>query len=178
MSLERAIEQVFANRLAVLAPVIPTLWNAHTCPVDMLPWLAWAISVGEWDATWPEKFKRDTIADAVPIHSHKGTLGGLRQALTAMGHANAQIIERHASIRYTGSSKFDGTRTYGGPSQWATFSVLLERPVSIRQAALIRKRIASVKRNCCHLTGLDFTSVAIKYNGAIKYDGTYTHGLV
>ncbi|CNJ51511.1 phage tail fibers [Yersinia enterocolitica] len=37
---------------------IRQLWNADTCPLPLLPYLAWAYSVDRWDEKWPEATKR------------------------------------------------------------------------------------------------------------------------
>ena len=175
--LERVLEQSTARIGAVPVSLRP-LWNARTCPVQLLPWLAHALGVDEWDANWPETYKRDVIETTREIRRKKGTPGAIKRALAALGHPNAILVERQASIRHNGQAKRDGTRSRGGSGKWATFSVILTRPVSIAQGELIRRRIASVKRNCCHLTYLDFTSSPNLHNGMIRRDGTYTHGMV
>ncbi|WP_240332504.1 phage tail protein I [Pseudomonas aeruginosa] len=51
------LEQLAAQALADIQRVpIPlrTLWNPSTCPVPLLPYLAWAFSVDRWDSKWPE----------------------------------------------------------------------------------------------------------------------------
>jgi phage tail P2-like protein len=40
-------------RLSVVVD-IEKLWNVATCPVALLPWLAWALSVDEWKDDWSE----------------------------------------------------------------------------------------------------------------------------
>ena len=175
--LERALERATA-RIGAVPFRLRDNWNARTCPVDLLPWLAWAVGVEEWDANWPEALKREVVATAREIRHKKGTPGAIKRALAALGHPNAILFERSGSIRYDGAAKFDGNNTYGGSGEWATFRIVLTRPVSIQQARIIRQRINNVKRACCHLTGLDFTSAAIKYNGSIKYNGTYSYGMV
>ena len=83
-------------------------------------------------------------------------------------YPNAQLIER--------SALKNNAHNIGGA--WATFEVKLTRPVSKKQALLIARRLNSAKRNCCHLMAIDFTSNPIKYNKTIRYDGTYSHGVV
>ncbi|OHP44404.1 phage tail protein I, partial [Pseudomonas aeruginosa] len=61
------------------------LWNPTTCPVALLPYLAWAFSVDRWDSTWPERVKRQVIRDAYLVHSHKGTLSALRRVVEPVG---------------------------------------------------------------------------------------------
>ncbi len=75
-----------------LPVALRTLWNAATCPVDLLPWLAWAWSVDDWDSTWSEAQKRDVIASSIYIHRHKGTKAAVVRATAAMGKP-AQLSE-------------------------------------------------------------------------------------
>ena len=175
--LERALEQATACIGAVPLRLRDN-WNPAICPVELLPWLAWAVGVEEWDAEWPEEVRREVIATARQIRYQKGTPGAIKRALAALGHPNATLFERSGSIQHDGIGKYDGNNTYGGSGEWATFSIILTRPVSIKQAQIIRQRIANVKRACCHLTRLDFSSAAIKYDGTIKYDGSYSHGMI
>lgn len=175
--LERIFEQVTARIGAVPINLRPT-WNAATCPLNVLPWLAGAMGVEEWNSAWPEAYQRDVVATARGIRRKKGTPGAIRRALTALGHPNAELIERSGTFFYDGAADYSGIYRYGDASQWAYFSVKLTRPVSVAQAAIIRQRINSVKRNCCHLEQLDFTSSPILYDGVMAYDGTYTFGMV
>ncbi len=62
------------------------LWNPKTCPLNLLPYLAWAFSVDHWDATWPEETKRDVIAAAYYIHSRKGTISAVRRVVEPLGY--------------------------------------------------------------------------------------------
>lgn len=63
-----------------------TLWSPWTCPVDILPWLAWALSVDEWDAGASEIKKRQLIANSVEHHRAKGTVSALKRALQTLGY--------------------------------------------------------------------------------------------
>lgn len=65
---------------------VRTLWNPATCPEGILPWLAWSLSVDEWDAAWPIDRKRAAIAASVETHRRKGTIGALRRALQSLGY--------------------------------------------------------------------------------------------
>jgi len=80
---ERAISRSVDR--AVPVPV-RTLWNPATCPEGILPWLAWSLSVDEWDASWPVDQKRAAIAASIETHRRKGTIGALRRALQALGY--------------------------------------------------------------------------------------------
>ena len=80
---ERAIASATARVGAVPVPV-RDLWNPQTCPANLLPWLAWALSVDAWNSAWSEQQKRDTIAASVAVHRIKGTVGALQKALGAL----------------------------------------------------------------------------------------------
>lgn len=90
--LERALESD-AARLDEIAVPIDTLWIAETCPVALLPWLAWSQSVDTWNPDWPEAVKRQVIANAFDVHRVKGTLGALRRALEALDLDGVEISE-------------------------------------------------------------------------------------
>lgn len=81
--LERNLEQM-TQRLQQMPSNFEDIWNAELCPIDLLPWLAWAVSVDEWDANWPEAQKRKAISDSVFIHQHKGTRAAVERALSAL----------------------------------------------------------------------------------------------
>ncbi|WP_181952362.1 phage tail protein I [Yersinia canariae] len=63
-----------------------TLWDPQRCPVALLPYLAWALSVDRWDFNWPETTKRHVIASSFFIHQHKGTISALRRAVEPLGY--------------------------------------------------------------------------------------------
>lgn len=64
---------------------IRDVWNPDKCPLKLLPWLAWAFSVDEWDTSWTEQQKRDAIKASYSVHRHKGTIGAVKSALAALG---------------------------------------------------------------------------------------------
>lgn len=91
--LTRALEAVAGDRLAAVdIERLRTLWTPADCPAALLPWLAWALSVDEWDTGWNEATQRAVIAASVEIHRSKGTLGAVRRALAATG-CRTQISE-------------------------------------------------------------------------------------
>ncbi|PCM47840.1 phage tail protein I [Pseudomonas fluorescens] len=81
--LERGIEATFTE--TTLIP-LRTLYNPDTCPVHLLPHLAWAWSVDRWDPAWPEPVKRAAIKASFYIHKHKGTIGALRRVVEPLGY--------------------------------------------------------------------------------------------
>lgn len=82
--LETALAETIARISDVPTPA-RDVWNPDTCPANLLPWLAWAFSVDEWDADWSDAQKRAAIKAAVPVQRYKGTIGAVREALAALG---------------------------------------------------------------------------------------------
>ncbi|ELW9444247.1 phage tail protein I [Pluralibacter gergoviae] len=83
-----ALEVAAARAAAAIADIpvpLRTLWNPQTCPEDLLPWLAWALSVDRWDESWSEATKRSVIAASFFVHQHKGTTGALRRVVEPLG---------------------------------------------------------------------------------------------
>lgn len=85
-SLHTAIAHVDAARLSALnAEIISTMWSPWRCPASHLPWLAWALSVDTWDASWSEIEKRREIAIAPEVHRRKGTRRAVETSLQRLG---------------------------------------------------------------------------------------------
>lgn len=90
---ERALSQTMA-RLADSAPACRGMWDPDTCPAQHLPWLAWALSVDDWNAAWSDAQKRAVIRASYAVHKHKGTVGAIRAALSALGYS-IELTEWH-----------------------------------------------------------------------------------
>lgn len=88
---ERAQAEAIA-RISVIEMLVRESWNPQLCPASLLPWLANALSVDEWDTTWTEQEKRDVIEASLMIHRHKGTIGAVRRALTPLGYL-VEVVE-------------------------------------------------------------------------------------
>ncbi|EOU9192652.1 phage tail protein I [Escherichia coli] len=84
-ALEVAAAKAAAEINRVPVP-LSTLWNWRTCPVNLLPYLAWALSVDRWDFAWPETVKRSVIASSFFVHQHKGTISALRRVIEPLGY--------------------------------------------------------------------------------------------
>ena len=128
--LERAMAK--AAHLPHRPEVIRQLWNPTTCPLPLLPWLAWAWSMDEWDPAWTESQQRAMVADARRLHRKKGTAWAVRNALLRSGLESVRVIERPA-----------------GAGHWAEFDVdvaVVDRPLTQsamdRAAALIEENKA------------------------------------
>lgn len=174
--LERALSQAMV-RLSP-ARLVPTLWNSDTCPESVLPWLAQALSVDDWDTTWSIDRKRQAIKESREIHRRKGTPLAIRRALSVVGQPDAELVERADCIRRNGTARHNGYHHRKGHAGWATYRVILKRPVTVDQAQLIYRLLDSVKRNCIHLSALDFSRAAIRRNGAARRNGQYARGVI
>jgi phage tail P2-like protein len=87
--LERALDAATAD----LTPIpLRNIYDPQTCPVQMLPFLAWECSVDRWDEAWPVNVKRAAISASYYIHKHKGTIGALRRVVEPLGYL-VQVLE-------------------------------------------------------------------------------------
>lgn len=138
-ALELAVSEATAFELA--ASPIATLWHPTTCPATHLPWLAWALSVDEWDEAWSEATQRAVIAASIDIHRKKGTVGAVRAALASLGLGSSLIEWWQESPRTTPH----------------TFRVVVEVPESgydLRHLAKVERIVAPVKPARAHLTAV------------------------
>nr|BDD47148.1 phage tail protein I [Saccharospirillaceae bacterium] len=87
-ALERALEKTI-NRTTDLPSPLRALWSTDDCPAELLPWLAWAMSLDTWSEDWPEAVKRSQIRNAVQIHRRKGTAKSVRDVVASFGAALA-----------------------------------------------------------------------------------------
>jgi len=147
--LERAMAK--AGRLRHTPEVIRTLWSPWDCPLPMLPWLAWAWSVDEWDLAWTESQQRAMVAASMRLHQKKGTTWAVREALLRSGLESVRVIEHPEG------------------AHWAEFDVdvaVVDRPLTLaameRAAALIQE----YKRQACVLRTL---RTSLQSRGAMYY---------
>jgi phage tail P2-like protein len=89
---ELALEKVTGEQIEALPILVRALNDPDNCPADLLPWLAWALSVDHWSTDWSEEEKREICRVSRRVHRHKGTLGAVTAALGALG-ITLQIVE-------------------------------------------------------------------------------------
>lgn len=89
--LERDLELALARIEQVEIP-IATLWNPWECPLEVLPFLAWALSVDLWRTDWPETVKRRVVANSLNVHRIKGTRPAVEKALSDLG-VSTDLVE-------------------------------------------------------------------------------------
>lgn len=83
-TLELDLEQTMARLDGVPLPM-GTIWDADTCPANLLGFLAWSLSVDEWDPAWSEQVMREAIRVAPMLSSRKGTIWAIENALNKFG---------------------------------------------------------------------------------------------
>jgi phage tail P2-like protein len=86
-ALERALSATDDRLLQTPTWLLRAVWDVERCPERLLPYLAHAWSVDEWDPKWSDAEKRQAIRDSVWLHQHKGTVGAMKRALAQIGAA-------------------------------------------------------------------------------------------
>ncbi|CAN7594327.1 phage tail protein I [Variovorax paradoxus] len=173
--LERAVAAADA-RISDTPTPLRDVWNPYTCPANLLPWLAFAYAVDEWDETWSTDIKREVIAQALEVKRTKGTPGGVQRALAAVG-LPARVQEWFQQA------------PFGAPY---TFRVHVEAEqvgFTAAQIAQLRRVVHQYKNTRSHLDGVEITvrttggprpaSIALAGVDARVSDGTpaYDDGL-
>lgn len=167
---------VAAGQTPPLEVPIDRLWDPERCPAALLPWLAWAFLVEDWDADWPEWRKRDVVAGAIALHRMRGTVAAVRRVLEITGYGTARIVERWGEKFREGTHERDGAEVRVAADHWAEYRVILDRPITAAQAIKVRALIERAAPARCHLKLLDFTEAAILRDGTVERDNTYTRG--
>lgn len=202
--LERHLEHI-GKRIENVYFHVADLWNPSTCPVELLPWLAWGFSVDYWNPLASETSKRFAVANAFEVHRRKGTVQSVRLALESLGLGSVLmrgksgntsssplmrlpyllgedeygviVDENVGDALRNGSIERDGTYTRGSSDHWATYSLTVKTPIPIAQAEYIRKVLSNVAPARCFLKEINYIEVANSRNGSIFRNGTFTRGV-
>lgn len=151
---ERALSKTTGRRIEAIPVPLRALWNPDKCPVDLLPWQAWGLSVDFWSDNWPESVKREMYRNSILIHRYKGTPWAVKKALKIVGLGDSEIVERstllkkydsQGGLRLDGSwrlgpeqrlSSFERLTGYVWPENWATFHVRLNMAQASKHGTL------------------------------------------
>ncbi|MFD2178523.1 phage tail protein I [Veronia pacifica] len=88
---EHRLDTAIGERLAEIDIPLKTLWDPGHCPLEALPFLAWALSVDHWDDKWSEVTQRRVVANSLNLHRIKGTRPAIERALDDLGlHAELE----------------------------------------------------------------------------------------
>lgn len=156
-ALEVAAAKAAAEIERVPVP-LRTLWNWRTCPVNLLPYLAWALSVDRWDFNWPEATKRRAIASSFFIHKQKGTISALRRVVEPLGYL-FEVKEWWQLNEEPGTFRLDID--------------VLDRGITEEMYQEIERLIYDAKPASRHLSGLaiSLNTTGNVFAGAGCYDG-------
>ncbi|WP_223432548.1 phage tail protein I [Pseudomonas sp. GL-B-26] len=155
--LERALEAAFYEK--TLVP-LRTLYNADTCPVHLLPHLAWAWSVDRWDYRWSEATKRAAIKASYYIHARKGTIGALRRVVEPLGYL-VEVIE------------WFNTVPNGEPGTFALRVGVLDTGITEEMYQELDRLIDDAKPVSRKLTGL---AISLETQGALNIAVSLSEG--
>lgn len=88
--LESIISETIAAQFPLPVPAIRTVLNPDSCPVELLAFLAWHLSIDLWDERWDEVKKREVCRKALTLHALKTTLAGIKAHVGLVG---AEVIK-------------------------------------------------------------------------------------
>ncbi|NWB21515.1 phage tail protein I [Pseudomonas sp. D4002] len=158
-SLERQAAQALAQIQRVPIP-LRQLCNPNTCPVPLLPYLAWAFSVDRWDSNWTEATKRAAIRSSRYIHAHKGTIGALRRVVEPLGYL-IEVME------------WWQTAPEGAPGTFALKVGVLDTGITEEMYLELTWLIDDAKPVTRHLTGL---AISLESTGTVFIGACVTDG--
>lgn len=157
------LERLAAEALAQIqrTPIpLRQLWNPNECPLELLPYLAWAFSVDRWDSKWTETTKRAAIRSAYYIHSRKGTIGALRRVVEPLGYL-IEVVE------------WFNTVPAGVPGTFALKVGVLDTGITDEMYQELTFLIDDAKPRSRHLTGLAISleTTGQLYVGSAVFEG-------
>lgn len=140
--LERRLTDTTAI-ISELPSPLRQLWNPATIPADLLPYLAWALSIEEeWRFARTDQERRTLVATSIDLHRYKGTPYAVRRGMQLLGFRDAEIIEGLPAVHHNGEITRDGHHAFAGAARWALFRVAVDLG---NQEGLDRQRIARIR---------------------------------
>ena len=100
---ETAVEETNAARYPLPVDLVKSVWQPDNCPVDLLPYLAWGLSVDIWDNDWPELKKRQVCRDALKLHRLKTTPAGIKAHLALADTTVKRVVRPPARQQLRGA---------------------------------------------------------------------------
>lgn len=88
----RAMDEILDERITGLTLPILDVFDPDKCPLALLPWLAYHLSLTHWSSAWPESVQRRVLREARKILRQRGTRAGVQRQLEAYGSA-VRIVE-------------------------------------------------------------------------------------
>ena len=158
-ALERRLAQACSGISGLSVP-LRDLWSPDTCPVNFLPYLAWAFSVDRWDEGWAESVKRKVVKDAFYIHQHKGTISAIRRVVEPLGYL-IRVIE--------------WWKTNDAPGTFRLDVGVLDTGITEEMYQELTRLIDDAKPVSRHMTGL---AISLETSGVIGYGAYVDQGEV
>lgn len=149
-----------AARIGDVPTPLASLWSVCDCPAELLPWLAWAVSVDDWDPDWDDATRRAVIAASIEVHRRKGTIGSIRRALEAAGYGEVAIVEGTHQPRIGDNAPLGSDwRLHDGTDHWADYWVDVNAPIYARQVEILASILRAVEPAHARLRGIRMTNV-------------------
>ncbi|MCM0151656.1 phage tail protein I [Photobacterium galatheae] len=145
-AMERALEQVFWEEIQLIERDIQNFLDPWKCRLDLLPYLAWELSVDDWNETWDEQTKRKVVSSSLEIHTYKGTRYAIDKSIEAIRADSLNVIEW-----------FDDPATLA-PAEFRVELVSKQSPVDAATIPQISSAIRNAKNTRSHLTKIRITS--------------------
>ncbi|MGY6352787.1 phage tail protein I [Vibrio parahaemolyticus] len=137
------------SRISEIEIPISTLWDPDKCPVELLPYLAWALRVDRWQSDWPEARKREVIKQSVDINRTRGTRGAVERVLKAIRGDDVKLSEWFEDKQNLakGTFRVDVKST--------------SQPIDITELQQLVPSIHQAKNTRSHLVGITVTSQVV-----------------
>ncbi|MBK1725718.1 phage tail protein I [Halorhodospira neutriphila] len=160
--LERAAAEALAEIQRVPIP-LRELSTPSDCPENLLPYLAWAVSVDRWDPRWSAEEKRQVVQASWDVHRHKGTISALRRVIEPLGYL-LEVIE------------WWETEPPGERGTAALKIGVRDRGITSEMYDELERLIDDARPVSRHITGLDLAGETrgTHYHAAAVYDGDVT----
>jgi hypothetical protein len=166
---------ISASRAFNLDPqILIDVTDPDLCPVEVLPFLAWAYSVDEWPEGASEAEKRAIIKASTTIHRYKGTLKSIKDMLAAAGYGSATVQAGADGLRRDGAVVRNRTVLYGGGMGWAEWSIVVSNSDALPSPELISLLIQTAPARC-RLVSVGYQKLFFRHNGVFTRDGSRSY---
>ena len=145
---------------------IKLLWNPSECPEAFLPYLACAFSVDGELSGFTVTQQRDLIKRSIQLHTIKGTVGSVKEAVEILGYEVQTLTEGERDPVTNEVIRTDG--------RWANFQVTITTPIPVKAANAAVALIEAVAPVSRKLILFSYNAVALSYDGGINSEGEYT----
>lgn len=165
------LEKQLSNTFSVISEIpvpIRLLWNAEHCPVKLLPWLAWSLSVDDWDDAWCEQKKRSAILKSIYVHKYKGTCESINQ-IVEQRDLGKVLIDEGGAKKHNGRIQLRNSfHKRGNLSNWAEYQLIfLTDKITKRDAEQLLIDIQQYAPVRCFLRGIVKKRNLMLHNGYI-----------